>query len=166
MKDLALLLIAGGKSSRFGGEPKMLSKIGPNDETLFEMSICQMINHIHIVQIHIVVNKENKEKIMEEVKRGNQYDGIIMDPPAFGIGAKKERWKIETKFPELVQLASQLLSKNGFLIINTYSPKLKEELIQSTVKEFFPSKKIEINTLSLKSTTGKTLEYGQLTRVY
>jgi len=90
MKDLTLLFIAGGKSSRFGGEPKMLSKIGPNEETLFEMSIGQMMNHIHIVQIHVVVNKENKEKIMEEVKRVNQKHEIcknitynIQDVPMF-----------------------------------------------------------------------------------
>ena len=90
MKDLTLLFIAGGKSSRFGGEPKMLSKIGPNEETLFEMSIGQMMNHIHIVQIHVVVNKENKEKIMEEVKRVNQKHEIcknitynIQDVPEF-----------------------------------------------------------------------------------
>ena len=101
----------------------------------------------------------------KEVKRGKKYDGIIMDPPAFGLGAKKERWKIETKFPELVEVASQLLDKNGFLIINTYSPKLKEDKIYRVVKEFFPRKNIEINKLSLKTTTGKTLEYGELTRV-
>lgn len=76
MKELTLLLIAGGKSSRFGGEPKMLSKIGPNEESLFEMSIGQMMYHIHIVQIHVVVNKENKDKIMEEVKRVNQKHEI------------------------------------------------------------------------------------------
>jgi GTP:adenosylcobinamide-phosphate guanylyltransferase len=67
MKGLTLLFIAGGKSSRFGGEPKMLSKLGPNDETLFEMSICQMKNSIHILHIHLVVNDENKDKILEEV---------------------------------------------------------------------------------------------------
>ena len=78
----------------------------------------------------------------KEVKRGKKYDGVIMDPPAFGIGAKKERWKIETKFPELVKIASQLLTENGFLIINTYSPKLKEENIYNIVKEYFPAKKI------------------------
>jgi 23S rRNA (cytosine1962-C5)-methyltransferase len=102
----------------------------------------------------------------KEVKRGKKYDGIIMDPPAFGLGAKKERWKIETKFPELADIASELLSQNGFLIINTYSPKLKEEEIYPIIKKSFPNKKIEINKLSLKSTTGKTLEYGELTRVY
>ena len=101
-----------------------------------------------------------------EVKRGKKYEGIIMDPPAFGLGAKKERWKIENKFPELIQVASQLLSQNGFLIINTYSPKLKEEEIQPIIKNHFPNKKIEINKLSLKTTTGKTLEYGELTRVF
>ncbi|MGB0887202.1 MAG: class I SAM-dependent methyltransferase [Vicingaceae bacterium] len=101
----------------------------------------------------------------KEVKRGKKYDGIIMDPPAFGLGAKKERWKIETKFPELVKVASELLSDKGFLIINTYSPKLKEEKIYRIVKAFFPRKNIEVNKLSLKTTTGKTLEYGELTRV-
>ena len=102
----------------------------------------------------------------KEVKRGKKYDGIIMDPPAFGIGAKKERWKIETKFPELVKVASELLTSKGFLIINTYSPKLKEEKIYDIIKEYFPNKKIEVNKLSLKTTSGKTLEYGELTRVY
>jgi len=102
----------------------------------------------------------------KEVRRGKKYDGIIMDPPAFGLGVKKERWKIETKFPELVKVASELLSENGFLIINSYSPKLKEELIRKTVQQYFPSKKIEINKLSIKTTTKKTLEYGDLTRVY
>ncbi len=102
----------------------------------------------------------------KEVKRGKKYDGIIMDPPAFGLGANKERWKIETKFPELVQMASQLLSNTGFLIINTYSPKLKEVMIQSTVQKYFPSKRIEINTLSIKSTSKKIIDYGELTRVY
>ncbi len=89
-----------------------------------------------------------------------------MDPRAYGLGTKKERWKIETKFPELVEVASKLIDKDGFLIINTYSPKLKEKNIQAIVKEYFSNKKIEINKLSLKTTTGKTLEYGELTRVY
>jgi len=115
--------------------------------------------------IHWVFNDALKFAT-KEVKRGKKYDGIIMDPPAYGIGAKKERWKIESKFPELVKVASELLNKNGFLIINTYSPKLKEEKIYDIVKDYFPSKKIQVDKLSLKTTTGKTLEYGELTRVY
>jgi len=101
-----------------------------------------------------------------EVKRGNQYDGIVMDPPAFGLGAKKERWKIENRFPELVKTASELLTKNGFLIINTYSPRLTDKEILPIVKKYFPTKTIEVNKLSIKSTSGKVIEYGELTRVW
>ena len=50
--------------------------------------------------------------------------------------------------------------------MNTYSPKLKEELIKRVITAHFPLKKIEINKLAIKSTTGKLLEYGELTRVY
>jgi 23S rRNA (cytosine1962-C5)-methyltransferase len=102
----------------------------------------------------------------KEVKRGNKYDGIIMDPPAFGIGAKKKRWKIENLFPDLVKTASQLLNKDGFLIINTYSPRLTEKEITPVVNTEFPNKNIEITKLSIKATSGKVLEYGDLTRVY
>ncbi|MFK8046433.1 MAG: class I SAM-dependent methyltransferase [Crocinitomicaceae bacterium] len=100
-----------------------------------------------------------------EVKRGNKYQGIIMDPPAFGLGAKKERWKIEQRFPELVEVASKLLENDGFLIMNTYSPRLKENDISAIVNEYFPNKAIDISKLCLKTRTGKTIEYGELTRV-
>jgi len=115
-------------------------------------------------RIHWVLDDALKFAL-KEVKREKKYDGIIMDPPAFGIGTKKERWKIETKFPELVKTSSELLSEKGFLIINTYSPKLKEETIRKTVQQYFPNKNIEVKKLSIKTTSGKILEYGELTRV-
>jgi 23S rRNA (cytosine1962-C5)-methyltransferase len=101
-----------------------------------------------------------------ELKRGNTYDGIIMDPPAFGLGAKKERWKIENMFPELVETTLQLLTKKGFLIANTYSPRLTQKSIKTIVMPLVKNKQVEVSTLAIKSTTGKILEYGDLTRVY
>ncbi len=98
-----------------------------------------------------------------EVKRGHKYDGIIMDPPAFGIGAKKERWKIENKFPELLETALQLKNDNGFIIANTYSPRLEAPEIARICKEKCNSESIQVDTLSLKTTTKKILEYGQRT---
>lgn len=100
-----------------------------------------------------------------EVKRGNRYKGIIMDPPAFGLGANKERWKIEDKFSELLKAAHGLLERDGFLIANTYSPRLNAVQIKEQASRIFSNKPIEINTLSIKSTTGKIIEYGVLTRV-
>lgn len=60
--------------------------------------------------------------VTREIKRGNKYDAIIMDPPAFGHGPKSEIWKIEENFVELVELCKQLLSaKPLFVLINGYA---------------------------------------------
>ncbi|MBI3133895.1 MAG: class I SAM-dependent methyltransferase [Bacteroidetes bacterium] len=100
-----------------------------------------------------------------EVKRGNKYRGICMDPPAFGLGANKERWKIEDKFSELLELAVSLAEPGGFIIANTYSPRLSITDIQATVSSLFPSKNAAVNKLCVKSVTGKVIEYGELTRL-
>ncbi|UKN03601.1 class I SAM-dependent methyltransferase [Paracrocinitomix mangrovi] len=100
-----------------------------------------------------------------EVKRGNQYKGIVMDPPAFGIGAKKERWKLEDKFEELMSLALKLRAKNGFIIINTYSPRLLDEDIYRHAEQLLNNEEIVVDTLCLKTTTDKVIEYGQRTLI-
>lgn len=61
----------------------------------------------------------------KEVKRGNNYNFIIMDPPIYGRGKKGEHWKLEDLLPKMVNTASRLLSRKGILILNTYSPKIE-----------------------------------------
>lgn len=57
-----------------------------------------------------------------EIKRGNRYDAIIMDPPAFGHGPKDELWKFEEHFLELMRLSGELLSDQPlFVLINGYA---------------------------------------------
>jgi len=68
MEQITLLFMAAGLSSRFGGSPKMLSKIGPNNESLFEMSIRQLKDRIKVCHIHLVVNSVNQTDIINEVK--------------------------------------------------------------------------------------------------
>ncbi|MFQ5673076.1 MAG: class I SAM-dependent methyltransferase [Nitrospinales bacterium] len=61
--------------------------------------------------------------LKRERRRGTRYDGIIMDPPTFGRGAKKEVWKIEKNLPELMTLCRSVLSaKPRFLLISTHTP--------------------------------------------
>ncbi|MBK9190093.1 MAG: class I SAM-dependent methyltransferase [Crocinitomicaceae bacterium] len=100
-----------------------------------------------------------------EVKRGNKYKGIIMDPPAFGLGANKERWKIENKFEELISIAKDLTDRGGFIIANTYSPRLEQKEIMEITRKIFPSSDISCNKLCIRSKTGKIIEYGELTRI-
>lgn len=60
--------------------------------------------------------------VKREIKRGNKYDGIIMDPPAFGHGPGGEMWKIEDDLLNLLDLCRQILSDNSsFILINGYS---------------------------------------------
>lgn len=57
-----------------------------------------------------------------EIRRGNTYDGIILDPPSFGRG-KKSDWKISRDLPELMKLATQLLSEKPlFVILTCHAP--------------------------------------------
>ena len=100
-----------------------------------------------------------------EVKRERKYSGIIMDPPAWGIGAKKEKWKLEDKLDDLLGNAAQLLDKNGFLIVNTYSPTVDLSLLRELSALYFFDRIYEVTELWMESTTGKKLFYGNLLRV-
>jgi 23S rRNA (cytosine1962-C5)-methyltransferase len=61
--------------------------------------------------------------LKREIRRGNRYHGIIMDPPTFGRGTKNEVWKIEKDLPELLKLCSQILTPDpSFILITTHSP--------------------------------------------
>lgn len=97
-----------------------------------------------------------------ELKRGNSYDLIVMDPPAWGIGANKEKWKIEHKLEELIGIAARLLHPGGLLILNTYSPKVNLEQIYSYAEPYF--KKIKVAELWKKTTTNKEVFFGHLLR--
>ena len=60
--------------------------------------------------------------VEREIRRGNHYDGIIMDPPSYGRGPKGEIWKIEESIHPLVKLCAQLLSDDPlFYLINSYT---------------------------------------------
>lgn len=100
-----------------------------------------------------------------EQKRGNKYKGILMDPPAWGIGAKGEKWKLEEKIDELLSTAAKLLAKDGFLIMNTYTPTIDFRAVQALARKHFPNRKTEVKELWMKTTSGKDLYYGNLMRV-
>ena len=68
--------------------------------------------------------------VEREIRRGNHYDGIIMDPPSYGRGPKGEIWKIEEKIHMLVKLCVQLLSdKPLFFLINSYTTGLQPAVL-------------------------------------
>ena len=76
--------------------------------------------------------------VKREIRRGNKYDAIVMDPPSYGRGTNKEVWKVEDSLYNLVDLCSQVLSDDPlFFLINSYttgfSSKVLENILTITV---------------------------------
>ena len=79
--------------------------------------------------------------VQREIRRGNHYDAIIMDPPSYGRGPKGEIWKIEESIHGLIQLCTQLLSEDPlFFLVNSYTtglqPAVLTYMIATELKKF------------------------------
>ena len=73
--------------------------------------------------------------VEREIRRGNKYDMIIMDPPSFGRGSNKEIWNIETDLYNLVKLCTELLSKDPIMfLINSYTTGLSMNVLADVLK--------------------------------
>jgi len=97
--------------------------------------------------------------IQREIRRGNKYDGIIMDPPSFGRGPGGEVWKIEDTLFELIQLSQQVLSDDPlFFLINSYtagfSPKVLENILNVSVGARFVGR-VESGEIGIPCTSRK-----------
>lgn len=111
------------------------------------------------------VHEDALKFVQREAKRERTFKAILMDPPAWGLGANNEKWKLEDKIDELLGAASQVLDENGFLIMNTYSPTVDGTLIKELAELYFPEKTVDVSQLHMETKTEKTLYYGELLRV-
>ena len=110
-----------------------------------------------------------KKFVEREIRRGNRYDGIIMDPPSYGRGPGGEIWKLEDSVDELVGLAAKLVSDDAlFFLINSYttglSPLTMTYLLDLKVKKPHGGH-TEAGELGLRvSATGSVLPCGASAR--
>jgi len=83
--------------------------------------------------------------VKREIRRGNKYDAIIMDPPSYGKGANGEVWDIEKDLYPLVMLCKEILVDDPlFFIINTYTTGLSAEVFKNILKIMFDGYKGQI----------------------
>ncbi len=70
--------------------------------------------------------------VQREIRRGNKYDAIIMDPPSYGRGKNGEVWQFENNISDLVELCSQVLSDNPlFFLINSYTTGISSKVLEN-----------------------------------
>ena len=111
-----------------------------------------------------------KKFIEREIRRGNKYDGIIMDPPSYGRGPTGEVWKIEENIDDFVELVSNLLSDEPlFFLLNSYTTGLSASTMKYITSIRLLSKKqgySEADELGLPvQNTGLALPCGSSVRV-
>lgn len=134
------------------------------------------ITHVDSIKQVVTWSKENMELsnlnnirwvvedalkfVKREEKRGNKYNGIILDPPAFGHGPNGEKWKLEDNINEMMQGVLGLLdNEKHFLILNAYSLGFSSLILENLLSEKAKNN-LSIGELYLKATHGKILPLG------
>lgn len=135
------------------------------------------VTHVDSVKQTITWSRENMELskldgirwmiddavkfVAREVRRNKTYNGIILDPPAYGRGPEGEKWILETSLCPLLENCKKLLvEKNSFLILNLYSMGYSPIIAQSLIKSIFNVDKPEIGELYVADRAGRKLPLG------
>ena len=106
-----------------------------------------------------------------EERRGNVYDGIILDPPAYGHGPDGEKWKLDECLFEMLRTVSRILKPSGsFMVLNLYSNGFSAALGETIVKEAFrldgkKPYKLESGELAINDRFGKVLPLSVVERL-
>jgi len=104
--------------------------------------------------------------VHREVKRGKKYNGIILDPPAYGRGPDGEKWILEESIAPLMEACSELLDpENGFLILNLYSMGFSSVIASNLLKAYFPGcTNLEYGELVVAEKSGRNLPLSVFAR--
>ena len=105
-----------------------------------------------------------------ELKRGNKYQGIILDPPAYGHGPDGEKWKLDELLFDLLKTVAGILEpKDSFMVLNLYSNGYSATLGETLVKQAFglsaQTGELESGELALMDNFGKALPLSIFVRL-
>lgn len=94
--------------------------------------------------------------VLREIRRGNKYDAVIMDPPSYGRGPNGEVWKLEQQLGELLKAVGQIMSDDAaFFFLNSYTGGLSHTILNYMVKTYITkdfNEKVTTDEIGLKVT--------------
>jgi 23S rRNA (cytosine1962-C5)-methyltransferase len=105
--------------------------------------------------------------VRREVKRGSKYQGLILDPPAYGRGPNGEKWQLEDELNEMLKLCKELLDpQDHFFLINLYSLGFSALILDNLVTDIFPptTGPREIGEIYLHDQAARKLPLGTFCR--
>jgi len=87
-----------------------------------------------------------------ELKRGNQYDAVILDPPSYGHGPSGEPWKLAEQLPELLELCAELTKgRRQFVLLTCHTPEFDAAMLESLMRETLGAERhVQISAGALK----------------
>lgn len=110
---------------------------------------------------------EDAQKFVErEIKRGNRYHGVILDPPPIGVAANNTKWILEDMIEKLLSDVSKILHEHSFVIMNLYAQSIDESFIANLISTHFPYHKILFCEKVIgESKYGNTIDHGFFIRL-
>ncbi|MBR6788416.1 MAG: class I SAM-dependent methyltransferase [Clostridia bacterium] len=152
-----------------GGRPKILNLFGYTGGASVALAkIGARVTHVDAAKNMVERCKQNAELskcpadgiryivddcnkfVAREIKRGNTYDGILMDPPSYGRGPNGETWKLEDNISALVEQTAKVLSDNPlFFLINSYTTGLQPTVMENILKIHLPQGNVEAYEVTL-----------------
>ncbi|NLA24734.1 MAG: hypothetical protein GX879_07185 [Bacteroidales bacterium] len=124
-----------------------------------------MMHENNLDNIRWIVD-DARDFVRREIKRGNKYDGIILDPPIIGKGGKNKLWKLENDLIPLLQDIKKLLAPKAFVIISLYASYINLEYLKNIADTQFAEMKIDIcEEIIGKSKSGNFISHGFLLRL-
>jgi len=168
--------------TKMGGQPKVLNLFAyTGGASLAARSAGADVVHVDSIKQVVSWSNRNMESsqldgirwtvedahkfVKREAKRGNIYEGIIMDPPAYGHGPKGEKWKLEEKIYELLEDVSKILNPDKhFFIINTYSLGFSHLIIENLLKQTLGVNNFQSGELFIESEQKDKLPLGVFCR--
>jgi 23S rRNA (cytosine1962-C5)-methyltransferase len=102
--------------------------------------------------------------VSREIRRGSKYDGIIMDPPKYGLGPKKERWEFAAQFEKLCLALRELLSEKPlFIVVTAYALEQPPEILHPPLEKMMRgfSGQLELGELvSIEKSAGRRISHS------
>lgn len=169
--------------SKTGEKPKVLNLFAyTGGASLAAAAAGAEVYHVDSVKPVITWARENMEAsdltgirwivedalkfVKREVRRGSKYQGIMLDPPAYGRGADGEKWVLEENINEMIKLCAELLdTKYSFFILSLYSMGLSALIGENLINSAFGKKSdLTSGELYIEDGFGKKLPLGTIVR--
>jgi 23S rRNA (cytosine1962-C5)-methyltransferase len=104
--------------------------------------------------------------VRRELKRGNRYQAVILDPPSYGHGPKGEVWKLDEGLPELLSLCAELTEADRrFVLLSCHSPGFGPREVGNMMAQAFGEQNIETGEMAVVTSAGRTLPSGAMARL-